>query len=212
MLIPRNNTPWKKSRKFGDLMGGRTHPKIADRVFNRKHNLTAPTEGTVLPIFIMDNPSRDFYFPISTDDIQAALDRLPAEHTQHLTHVWLQKFRKSDYQEGETIQGCFIRGSGVCLIVLHPFPKDLKMRFGKEKPSNSKVKYYQPFDPSLGADKLGWYLLWDEHEIRRYYLESLLLYLVGFTVADSHGLYQGKAHVAKSEKWAENYAKVWGKG
>ena len=78
MLPLKKASAWKKNRKLGVVMGGRTHPKIADRVFNRKHNLTAPAEGTVLPIFITGNPSRDFYFPISTDDVKAALDRLPS--------------------------------------------------------------------------------------------------------------------------------------
>lgn len=35
----RKETAWKKSRKFGDVKGGRKWPKIADNIFNRKHNL-----------------------------------------------------------------------------------------------------------------------------------------------------------------------------
>jgi len=41
MLNPKQ-TRWKKSRKFGDVFGGRRYPKIADKVFNRAHSLNKP--------------------------------------------------------------------------------------------------------------------------------------------------------------------------
>ncbi len=41
----RKHTAWKKNRKFGDVMGGRQRPKLADNIFNRQHSLTAPDKG-----------------------------------------------------------------------------------------------------------------------------------------------------------------------
>lgn len=115
-------------------MVGRKRPKLPDNVFNRQHNLTAPNEGQETPIFIIDNPSRDFYFPVTIEEVKEKLSRLPKDHTDHLTHVWFQKIKTTDYLDGKYFQGSSICGSGVYLIVLNPFPTDNKMRSGKNKP------------------------------------------------------------------------------
>ena len=65
MSLTRKHTAWKKSRKFGDVKGGRLRPKLANKVFNRQHNFEVPNIGDETPIFIEDNPSKDFFFPIS---------------------------------------------------------------------------------------------------------------------------------------------------
>jgi hypothetical protein len=44
MTISRKETAWKKNRKFGDVKGGRTFPKITNRIFNRQHSLQKPNE------------------------------------------------------------------------------------------------------------------------------------------------------------------------
>ena len=43
-----------------------------------------------------------------------------------------------EYEKEGSYQGCFICGSGVNLIVLYPFPTDLKMDFGNKKPSQNE--------------------------------------------------------------------------
>lgn len=116
-MLTKKHTAWKKNRKLGDIYGGRTFPKLADKIFNRQHNLAAPTSSDETPIYILENPSRDFYFPVTIDEIKLTLTKLPKEHTEHLTHIWLQKIKKADYINGDTFQGCFICGSKVYLVV-----------------------------------------------------------------------------------------------
>jgi hypothetical protein len=205
----RKYTAWKKNRKFGDKMGGRTHTKLADKVFHREHNLTPPTKTQETPIFLVENPSRDFYFPITIEDVQEALAKLPQEHTEHLTHIWLQKIKKMDYLQGKTLQACFICGGGVYLIVFYPFPTDLKMRLGKKKPLSKVLNFYSPYTNDLKQDEMGWYLQWEEAQIKRYYIESLLLHEVGHSIDCFYKRYWSKTQNAKKEKWAENYAAVW---
>lgn len=60
MVQGRKETAWKKNRKFGDVKGGRKRPKLADNIFNRQHNLKCPSNSDKTPIFIVDNPSKDF--------------------------------------------------------------------------------------------------------------------------------------------------------
>ncbi len=205
----KKHTAWKKNRKFGDVWGGRKAPKLADKIFNRQHNLTAPQSDEETPVYLVDNPSRDFYFPISTEEIKKTLNKLPIDHTEHLTHVWLQKIKKSDYLNGDTFQGSFICGSGVYLIVLHPFPTDNKMRLGKKKPLRKTLNYYKNYTRELKEDKNGWYLQWTEKVIKRYYLESLLLHEIGHSLDSFYMRYWSKASATKAENYADNYVAVW---
>ena len=70
MRQTRKETAWKKSRKFGDVKGGRKRPKLADNIFSRQHNFQAPSTGEETPIFMLDNPSRDLFFPITIVEIK----------------------------------------------------------------------------------------------------------------------------------------------
>ena len=205
----RKHTAWKKNRKFGDVMGGRRRPKLADNIFNRKHNLTAPKENEEKPIFIIDNPSRDFFFPVTMEEVKEILNRLPKEHTDHLTHIWFQRIKKVDYLAGRTFQGSFICGSGVYLIVLNPFPTDLKMRLGRNKPLKKTLNFYKDFTTDLKEDQNGWFLTWTEERIKQYYLENLLLFEIGHSIDSFYKRHWSKATRQKSENRADNYVKVW---
>jgi len=204
----RKETAWKKSRKFGDVKGGRKRPKLADNIFSRQHNFLPPTKGQETPIFIVDNPSRDFFFPVSVDEIKQILSKLPKEHTDNLTHIWLKKIKKKDYEKDNYLQGSFICGSGINLIVLYPFPRDLVMRFDK-KPSPKKLKWYAPFSTNLIHEKNQWYLKWTTEEIKKYYLEGLLLHEIGHHIDSIYKRYWSIAYSKKAEKFADNYAVFW---
>ncbi len=205
----RKHTAWKKNRKFGDIAGGRLRTKVTDNLFNRLHNLQKPSSLDALPVFIIENPSRDFYFPLTKGEIQAVLDTLPREHTQHITHIWLQKVKKTEYQKGETFQGCFVSGSGVNVLLLHPFPHDLKMRLGVQKPPQRVLNFYKHYSPLLHEDADGWYLQWTADDIKRYYAETLLLHEIGHAIDSLHKRFWSKAARAKAENYADNYAAVW---
>jgi len=201
----RKQTAWKKSRKFGDVKGGRMRPKLADNIFNRQHSLLAPSQGEETPVYMVDNPSRDFYFPVTVEDIKQVLSQLPVELTQHLTHVWLRKRSK----KRELYQGAFICGSGVQLVVIYAFPKDLLMRFGEEKPSGSTLTWYAPYKPELIRQKNKWFLKWSEEGIRKYYLEGLLLHEIGHKADSYYKRYWSVAYAKKAEKFANNFAYYW---
>ena len=207
----RKETAWKKSRKFGDVKGGRKRPKLADNIFNRQHNFSAPSENEETPIFIVDNSSRDLYFPVSVDEIKQFLNKLPSEHTENLTHIWLRKMTNKEYEKEGSFQGCFICGSGVNLIVLYPFPTDLKMEFGNKKPSNKTLKWYSAYEPELIHSNGNWILKWTEEKIKRYYLEGLLLHEIGHQVDSVYKRYWSSSYKKqRAENYADNFAYYWG--
>jgi hypothetical protein len=205
----RKQTAWKKSRKFGDVMGGRMRPKLTDNILNREHSLLPPTEGQEMPIFIVDNPSKDFYFPVTIEDIKATLNILPIEHRKFLTHIWLQKVKKNDYLTGEMPQGAFICGSKVYLIKLYAIPKNNKMAFGQVKPSNKALTFYKPYCTDLRHEKNGWYLQWDNDNMKKYFLEKLLLHEIGHCVDYIYQRDWSKANAKQIEDFADNYAVIW---
>ncbi len=205
----KKETAWKKSRKFGDVKGGRMRPKIADNIFNRQHNLFPPGEDEEAPIYIVDNPSRDFYFPVSVEEIKTFLNRLPKEHSKNLTHVWLRKMSAKEYEK-ERIQGCFICGSRVNLIILYPFPKHLTMIFGKKKPSKKRLKWYAAYAPELKEEGGIWKLVWTEEKIKNYYLEGLLLHEIGHQMDSIYKRYWSKNYAKRAEDFADNFAFFWG--
>jgi hypothetical protein len=95
--MDRKQTAWKKSRKFGDVYGGRGSPKICDRISNRAHSISPPSQLDRLPIYIVDNPARDFLFPLQPDEIARELQQLPARNHSQITHIWLRRFNKRTY-------------------------------------------------------------------------------------------------------------------
>ncbi len=207
----RKETAWKKSRKFGDVKGGRKRPKLADNIFNRQHNFLAPTENEDAPIFKVDNSSRDFYFPVTVDEIKQFLERLPTEHTENLTHIWLRKMTYKEYEKEGKFQGCFICGSGVNLIVLYPFPKNLKMELGSKKPSSKTLKWYSAYEPELVSTDGNWALIWTVEKIKRYYLEGLLLHEIGHQMDSMyHRFWSANYKKQRAENYADNFAYYWG--
>ncbi len=212
MSVRRNHkeTAWKKSRKFGDVKGGRRWPKIVDKVFNRMHSLLPPVQGEKTPLFITENPSRDFYFPIDESDVRKVLEKLPAEHVQELTHFWFRKTTSKDYYSLKTPQGMFLTGSNVRIIMLYPIPKDLKMALGTEKPSQKTLNWYLPFGARLINENNSYFLEWTKEGIRRYYQESLLLHEIGHLVDSLYTRFWSKSYKNKAENFANEYAYSWG--
>lgn len=205
----RRETAWKKNKKFSEIHGGRTKLKCTDGIFNRKHNLLSPSECQELPIFIVENTSRDFYFPVTIDEIKETLKKLPKEHTKYLTHFWLNKIKKSDYLKGETLQGQFICGSKVFIIKLYAIPVNNKMLFGKIKPTTKQLGFYKEYCTDLVHDKNGWYLQWTSESYKKYYLEKLLLHEIGHCVDYIYKRNWSKANLKQVEDFADNYAVIW---
>ncbi|GHT44445.1 hypothetical protein FACS189454_01840 [Planctomycetales bacterium] len=209
MIHNRKETAWKKNRKFSDIHGGRMRLKCTDGIFQRCHDLLPPTEGEEKPIFYMENPSKDFYYPATIEEIKETLKLLPREHTEIITHIWLDKIKKKDYQHGKAAQGEFICGSKVYLIKLYAVSIDNKMFFGKTKPSNKPLSFYKPYCTDLQHGKDGWYLQWTEDCMKKYFLEKLLLHEIGHCVDSVYQRCWSKANTRKKENFADNYAVIW---
>jgi hypothetical protein len=212
MTVTRKETAWKKSRKFGVVKGGRKQPKVTDGIFRRFHSLKPPTAHDELPIFLKDNPSKNFYFPINEREILSQLQKLPLSAFNNITHIWLRRIRQVDYENGREFQAMFICGTGVNLITLNAFPLDLKMHFGPKKPSSRQLRFYAKWigDQAVSCNETGWWFLqWSEAAIKDYYLNYLLLHEVGHFVDRYSQRFRSKSSVKKAEDFADFFAIKW---
>jgi len=193
-------TPWKKSRKHGDVYGGRTYPKIADRVFNRAHSLERPLPHDILPLIIEENPSRDFFFPLSATQVVEALKALPKRDYEGITHIWLRRISKADFIDGSHPLATFICGSGVRVITLYPWPTNMLLPYGSKRPSNRTVNEVEKFGAEIKKVGKEWFSKWDTDGLKKYYIQTLLYHEVG------HHIDQYYRSWKAAEEYADQYA------
>lgn len=198
------HTHWKKSRKFGDVYGGRKCPKFADNIFKRAHAIKRPSSTDVLPIVMEDNPSRDFFFPLSGKEVLEALKSLPKRDYEGITHVWLRRPKKQDYIDGKLPFAWFICGSGVRAIVLFAWPNHMQISYGNRRPSNRVANELERFEAKLERRGKEWISYWNMDSVRKFYIHTLY-HEVGHHV-DWYVRHWSKANIKATEDAAEQYA------
>jgi hypothetical protein len=203
--MDRKQTAWKKNRKFGDIYGGRERKKITDGIMCRHHSLLPHSPHEELPIYIVDNPSRDFFFPLQPNEIAQELQHLPKDDWSTITHIWLRRFKKSEYNTGELPMAEFICGSGVRLIVLYPWPVDMRLFISKKRPSDRQLKLYSSYKTDLIETSNGWFLEWKLPELKNFYIETLLFHEIGHNV-DWYRRRWTSANQNAIEEYADQYA------
>lgn len=198
-------TPWKKSRTLGDVYGGRVRLKLDDNIFTRYHSLQRPSLNHDLPILIEDNPSRDFFFPLSGEEILKAMKALPKKDFVGITHIWLRRLKKVDYIDGLQPLAWFTCGSGVRLITLFPWPNDMVLRYGTTRPSQKKTKEIERYGARI--EKIGneWVSQWDLESVRKFYIQGLLCHQIGRHV-DWYNRLWSAANRSETEEYADQYA------
>lgn len=204
----RKQKAWKKSRKFGDVHGGRKWPKVKDKIINRVHSLKPPTPHQELPIIMMDNPSKDFFYPIHPDEVLAAMKHLPSSHLEGITHIWFKRAKKSDYIKRKYPLASYSFIAEVVVIIFYPWPKHMRLYFGKKKPSKRTLNSYSNWCTDLRFDRKGYFLQWELKALRIFYLEHLLLHEIGHHVSYSYR-YWSPASRKKAEDFANAYAVEW---
>lgn len=203
-MIYLKTIQWKKNRKFGDIHGGRSNLKLSDNIFSRLHNLKPLSELDEVPVLLEDNPSRDFFFPLSAQETKIALQALPKRDYCQITHLWLRRVKTSEYNTGERNLAEFICGRGVRLITLYAWPKDMTIRW-RRKPSNRIVNDYGRFGVEVKRKGNIWFAKPSLLQLRKFYIEYLLYHEVGHHV-DWYYRHWSKANAKITEDYADQFA------
>jgi len=197
-------TPWKKSRKYGDIYGGRRRLKMSDNIRRRVHSLKKPNQGENLPILIEDNPSRDFFHPLSGNEALKVVRSLPKKDWKGITHVWLRRPIKSDYINGKLPFAWFMTGRGVRAVVIFAWPNEMVFDYGVRRPESKYVKEYSSFGAVLVKEKSRWKIIWNENSIRKFCIH-VIYHEVGHHVDYFYRRFS-KANGKSIEEFAEQYA------
>lgn len=198
-MQPRKQTRWRRNRKFGDVYGGRQRQKLADNIFARLHSLKAPPEDQELPILMEDNPSRDFYFPLSGKETLELLKALPSRDTEAVTHVWLRRLNGREARTGARPFGSFICGSGVRLVTMYAWPKNRMLALGQ-----TKKNPYAHWSTDLIRKKQRWFVQFSETALREFFT-FVLYHEIGHHI-DWYYRNWSKANRKAVEDFADNYA------
>jgi hypothetical protein len=208
IMQTRKQTAWKKNRRLGDIQGGRMRTKLKDNIFKRLHSLQRPAPDAEWPILIEDNPSKGFVFPVSGQEVIEHLHKFPTEDVEKITHVWLRRAKQKELESGELPFAEFICGSGVRVIVLYPWTKDLTLCFGKKKPTGKKLRSYAHWTQDLFYKNEQWYLRWTIPALKSFYLDNLVAHEIGHHV-DWYSRHWSKANRKQVEEVADQYAAQW---
>ena len=203
-----NPTPWKKSRTFGDKFGGRLRRRMTDNIFRRLHSLQQPGPQDHLPILIEDNPSRDFFFPISASEAAQALAELDNFVPGEITHIWLRRDNRKDSASEARPFAEFICGRTVRVIILYPWRKDLSRYLGSKKPDQKTQKTYAKFGAEIFESSNECYVRFSETSLRRFYIEHLLFHEFAHHL-DWYRRHWSKANRKQVEEFANQYAVAW---
>lgn len=187
------------------MYGGRQRLRLADNIFMRAHSLKKPSKFDELPILIEDNPSRDFFFPISADEAKRALEALPEGDYSGITHIWLRRLKKSEYMTGEMPLAEFVCGSGVRLIILYPVPKNLKIMLGKKKPSQKFINDLTKAGAEVFLQEGVWAAKWGKEQLKMWYINKVLYHEIGHHI-DWYFRHWSKANKKQVEEFADQYA------
>ncbi len=201
-MLSRKQTAWKKSRKFGDIKGGRMRRRLTDNIFRRFHTLRSPGPTDELPIRLEDNPSGQYIFPLSARECAEAIRGLPGSD-QSITHIWLKRPGPKDLKRGMPLAE-FICGSGVRLITIYPWRRDLRMCLGRARPTGKQAVAYTRFHGQVFRERGWWYVSFEKSDLRRYFVH-VLFHEVGHHV-DWYRRRWSKANRRAAEEAADQYA------
>jgi hypothetical protein len=181
--------------------------KMTDNIFERLHSLNPPGPFDARPIVISENPSRDFVFPVSADDVLDRLRELPAEDVAGLTHLWLRRVNTDTFERGLPLAE-FVCGSGVRAIVLYPWRSDLRLRLGTKRPSDALLRRYSKWATDIARIDGCWWLQWEPKPLRAFTLDSLLMLEIGHHI-DWYRHRWTDANRTETEDRADSYAVRW---
>lgn len=204
-----NATPWKKSRTFGDKLGGRLRRHMTDNIFRRLHSLQRPGPQDRLPILIEDNPSRDFFFPISASEASQVLSGLDSYASGEITHIWLRRSNYSGVASRAHPFAEFICGSAVRVIIIYPWRKDLTRYLGSKKPDQKMWRAFARFGAEIFESSGEWHVRFSETNLRQFYFEHLLLHEFAHHL-DWYRRCWSKANRKQVEEFANQFAVAWG--
>ena len=177
-VLPKMRNPIRRNKNIGKTQGGRVKDgsasEKASRIFSR-HIWSRLSDEEVTDGFVVlsENPSRDYFHPVSEAEIRKTLHLMPNKLTKYLRAVVMPRLSVTD-----KLRGVEARRRYSC-IILNPFPKTLRVLWSANPPAENTVRHYEPWRARWEQDDTGWFQAWEIDDLKRYYLFHLLLHELG---------------------------------
>jgi hypothetical protein len=194
--------PIRRNKNIGKTQGGRVKngsaAEKASRIFSR-HIWTRLSDEEVQDSYIVieDNPSRDFFHPVSEAEIRKTLDRMPNKLTKHLRAVVMPRMTSADKRRGVEARRRY------SCIILNPFPENLRLFWSTSPPKKAALQHYEPWDARWEEEETGWFQVWELDDLKTYYLFHLLFHELG------HINQPWFNSLNRREEFAEDFALTW---
>jgi len=153
-------------------------------------------------VLIENRPHRDYFFPVGGDEALERIKQLPHADTTGITHLWLRRMGPGENRAF----GSYSYGPSYAVIILYPWPKDLRWWLGRHKPSTWWRWLSKNFEGSIGRKRGRWYADFTMEGARRFFLDQLILHEVGHH-ADWRRF--SSANHKQVEEFANQYAVTW---
>ncbi len=195
--------PLRRSKKIGLTQGGRVTDGVAEEKHSRKFDeqnvwwalSNLPEEQGL--VFIIENPSRDYYHPCTEEEIRRTLKLLPRRDSKHLKAVVFKRPSADDVSRGVEARRRY------SCVLLNAFPVSNKICWGEKPPSQKIRSHYAPWCDRWECRNGEWFHVWTPTEVRRYYRYHLFLHELGH-------INQPAFHsLTRREDFAEDYALTW---
>ena len=169
----RKRTAWKRSRTHGDIHGRRRWPRFSEGIAVHCHSLAAPEDIGDLPVPTKDNPSRDFFHPVSAEEVRLAPAVLPKWEMAGIPHIWRRRAARFDYEREATPPAQFAGGGG-----FRTWRRDLKRLFHKSV-GWALIGEMHRQGCAMSPQKGGWTVRPTVAQVRRFYFENNLVHEMG---------------------------------
>ena len=194
--------PIRRNKNIGKTQGGRVKDGSASEKSSRlfPRHIWARLSNEEIEegyIVIEDNPSRDYFHPVTEDEIRKTLDRMPNKLTEHLRAVVMPRMTVSDKRRGVEARRRY------SCIILNPFPCSLRVFWSATPPQKRAVQHYEPWNTRWEEHEEGWFQAWDLDDLKTYYLFHLLLHELG------HINQPWFNSPMRREEFAEDFALTW---
>src|SRR5258708_6596842 len=160
--------PIRRNRKIGKTQGGRVRDgkpvEKRSRVFTQDiwtRLSEAPHRGFII---IRENPSRDYFHPLTENDVRSALSRLPQRILRPLKAVVLSRLSARDARHGVEARRRY-----QC-VVLYAFPRSMEMVWPGTTCSDAARRHYEPWCSAWSVRDDSTILTWTADQAKRYYL------------------------------------------
>jgi hypothetical protein len=171
---------------------------------NMRSILEIATDSETIPIYARDLHT-EFIRPTEVKDVAELLSRVPSDFLKSLRGISLLGGTSKQLRASKKRfqYGCYCNWSSQ--IYLYAYPRRMMKEYWGHLPKPEIVEEYSRMGAKWKPDCSGWWLIFDESSIRKFYLFDVLLHEIGHHVDRR----SRRRDTTSAERYAEWFAQEY---